>query len=68
MPCQRLKGSYDHEQSSTYKDIDYDLEVQFGTGEVKGELCTDDIILGPNIHIKDQTFAEISEEIGAVFS
>jgi hypothetical protein len=27
MPCKRLKGSYDHEQSSTYKDIDYDLEV-----------------------------------------
>jgi hypothetical protein len=54
MSCLRLKkSSYNHEISTTYNDVDYDLEVQFGTGEIKGELCTDNISLGPNIYVKE---------------
>jgi hypothetical protein len=42
------------------------LNVKFGTGSIHGHMATDDFHLGP-LHIKKQSFAEITEEDGEVF-
>ena len=41
--------------------------MQFGTGELGGSISSDTSYLG-GVKIENQNFAEITEEIGAVFA
>ena len=58
--------SYNDSLSSTHQSLDIDLEVEFGTGIVKGVMSQDIISIG-NIQIQNQIFAEIRNENGEVF-
>ncbi|KAL4453961.1 hypothetical protein ABPG74_003844 [Tetrahymena malaccensis] len=58
---------YDFHQSKNYKSVGLSLDVQFGTGELIGEMATDTVYFG-DIEIKDQTFVEIHEQRGDVFA
>jgi len=58
---------YNPEQSVTYSAVRRDeLDVEFGTGELRGRLAVDDFHVGP-FTVKRQTFGMIQEEIGEVF-
>lgn len=62
----RKKRLYDHQRSSTAKALGFDIQVKFGTGVIKGFLMEDEFTLGP-LHVRKQTFAEITKEVGRVF-
>lgn len=57
---------YDGNQFSSYVQLGFDLEVQFGTGDLKGVINQDDAFLA-GIKVNKQPFAEIVEEGGEVF-
>ena len=57
---------YDPSESETYKKIGFKLDVQFGTGQLSGVINEDSVYLG-GIEVASQDFAEITNEIGAVF-
>ena len=57
---------YDHKLSYTFESIGFILKVQFGTGEITGEINEELITIG-GIQLKKQRFAEVSNEIGEVF-
>ena len=63
--CKQHK-QYDSKKSKTFKKLGYDLEVQFGTGILSGQINQDDAYLD-SIKIPDQEFAEIQKEMGQVF-
>jgi len=52
--------------SSTYKTLDLDMDVQFGTGRIKGFLAQETFGIGP-VKTKHQTIGLISQELGQVF-
>lgn len=64
--CQSRK-SYNSEHSVSHKSIGTQIDVQFGTGEILGEVSEDSVSLG-SVHLRHQKFVEITEEIGEVFA
>ncbi|CAD8178863.1 unnamed protein product [Paramecium octaurelia] len=64
--CKNHK-QYDGSKSSTYEHLGYDLDVQFGTGELMGEINADTAYVG-GVKIAKQEFAEIVKENGDVFA
>ncbi|CAD8107416.1 unnamed protein product [Paramecium sonneborni] len=64
--CQNHK-QYDGSKSSTYEHLGYDLDVEFGTGELMGEINADTAYVG-GVKIAKQEFAEIVRENGDVFA
>lgn len=65
--CLTNKSRYNRDLSSTYVEGEYDIEVQFGSGSVQGQINKETIELG-EIQIKNQSFGEIMLEDGDVFS
>merc|ERR1711957_798572 len=59
--------SFNRNKSSTWKKVGLGVEVAFGTGEIAGEINSDQFGLG-SIQIKDQKFGEILKENGDVFA
>jgi len=64
-------GCLNHKQYETkkypaYKEIGYHLDVAFGTGELLGEINSDDVYIA-GVQVQDQKIAEISHQIGDVF-
>jgi hypothetical protein len=59
--------SFNRNKSETWKKLGYGVQVAFGTGEISGEINSDDFGLG-NIKIKNQAFGEILNENGDVFA
>ena len=57
---------YDHFTSPNFLELGLELNVQFGTGELYGEINTDHIYIG-GVCVKNQDFAEIKQERGDVF-
>eukprot|EP00744_Colponema_vietnamica_P001293 GILI01002156.1.p1 GENE.GILI01002156.1~~GILI01002156.1.p1 ORF type:complete len:430 (+),score=127.67 GILI01002156.1:97-1290(+) len=57
---------YDHSKSSSFKEIGFEVGVQFGTGELKGKISEDSLSLGP-LTIPKQSIGEITNESGEVF-
>jgi len=53
-------------QSRSYKKLDIEMSVQFGTGNIDGFLAQDTFTLGP-LKVKHQAFGQITNEIGQVF-
>lgn len=71
-PCNsdRAKEFYDPEKSSTqeaFQGDSGDIDILFGTGELKGPLHVDTYRVGP-MSVKKQPFAMIREMTGDVFS
>lgn len=63
--CQ-LHRQYKPSMSSTYKKMNVEMTVQFGTGRIKGFLSQDTFQLGP-VRVEHQTFGQITKEEGDVF-
>jgi len=53
-------------RSATYKALDVQMSVQFGTGGIQGFLAQDTFTLGP-IRVHDQCFGQITNQDGSVF-
>jgi len=71
-PCDSERGKqfYDPAKSSTqelFKGESKDIDIQFGTGELKGPLHVDTYRVGPMV-VKKQPFAMIRQMDGYVFS
>ncbi|CAD8133714.1 unnamed protein product [Paramecium octaurelia] len=64
--CKNHK-QYDGSKSPTYEHLGYDLDVEFGTGELMGEINADTAYVG-GVSIAKQEFAEIVRENGDVFA
>lgn len=58
---------YKGEDSSTYKELGYGLDVEFGTGELMGEINADNAFIA-GVQVDAQNFAEITHEIGDIFA
>ena len=54
-------------RSSSYAEMEVDMNVQFGTGKIDGYLGRDTFRLGPVV-VREQTFGQITSEDGDVFS
>jgi cathepsin D len=63
--CTKRKA-YDHSLSKSYSDVGFALEVQFGTGIIKGVINEDTITIA-NVQLVGQRFAEVTNEEGDVF-
>jgi saccharopepsin len=62
-----LHQKYDHESSSTYKKNGSTFEIRYGSGEVSGYISSDTVTMG-DLLIKDQLFAEVTNEPGLAFA
>jgi hypothetical protein len=51
----------------THKSQDYSISIQFGTGEIEGDVSEDVISIG-KVHLRHQKFIEITSERGEVFA
>ena len=58
-------GSYDHDASSSYKNLEGELQVEFGSGMIKG-IISQDVVSINGLEVEGQIFAEIEEEQGDV--
>lgn len=58
--------AYDNSLSDSYKKLGYTINVEFGTGEIKGEINYESVTIA-GIQIPGQSFGEITDEIGEVF-
>lgn len=63
--CQR-GNQYNSKLSKTFKDVDVGVEVEFGSGILRGEMGIDNFYLNDMV-VKKVEFMEITEEVGAVF-
>lgn len=63
--CQNNE-KYNESLSKTYRSLNIELEVEFGTGILEGSMSQDIISIG-ELQIHNQIFAEIIEEKGEVF-
>ena len=66
------EGCLNHKQysgadSETYKQLGYGLDVEFGTGELLGEINADNVYIA-GVQVDAQNFAEITHEIGDIFA
>lgn len=57
---------YQSELSTSFVKVGDHLDVQFGTGELIGEVNSDRVFLA-GIQVENQKIAEITKEIGGVF-
>ena len=59
-------SAYDNSLSSSYEKLGYVINVEFGTGEIRGEINYETVTVA-GISIPRQSFGEITDEIGEVF-
>jgi len=62
-----LHTKYDSKSSSTYKKNGTAFEIRYGSGELSGFVSQDTMTIG-DLKIKDQVFAEATEEPGLAFA
>lgn len=61
-----LHNRYNSGKSTTYKKDGREMDIQYGSGGIKGFLSQDVVQLGP-IAVKNQVFGEVTEEQGLSF-
>jgi cathepsin D len=59
-------SAYDNSLSSSYEKLGYVINVEFGTGGIRGEINYETVTVA-GISIPRQSFGEITDEIGEVF-
>ena len=59
-------NQYNQENSSTYEDLDAEVEVEFGSGIIDGLLATETFYVN-DMEIPEVIFIEITNENGDVF-
>lgn len=57
---------FNGQESNTYQQLGFGLDVEFGTGELIGELNADNVFFA-GVKVDGQKFAEIKHEIGDIF-
>jgi saccharopepsin len=62
-----LHTKYDSSSSSTYKKNGSEFEIRYGSGSLSGYVSQDTMTIG-DLKIKDQIFAEATEEPGLAFA
>ncbi|KAH8595269.1 putative vacuolar protease A [Bisporella sp. PMI_857] len=62
-----LHTTYDSSSSSTYKKNGTSFEIRYGSGELSGFVSQDTLTIG-DLTVKDQVFAEATEEPGLAFA
>jgi len=62
-----LHTKYDSSSSSTYKKNGTAFEIRYGSGELSGFVSQDTLTIG-DLTVKDQIFAEATEEPGLAFA
>jgi saccharopepsin len=62
-----LHTKYDSSSSSTYKKNGTSFEIRYGSGSLSGFVSQDHVTIG-DLNIKDQLFAEATEEPGLAFA
>jgi len=62
-----LHTKYDSSSSSTYKKNGTSFEIRYGSGSLSGFVSQDTVSIG-DLKIKDQVFAEATEEPGLAFA
>ena len=62
-----LHTKYDSSSSSTYKKNGTEFEIRYGSGSLSGFVSEDTMTIG-DLKIKEQTFAEATEEPGLAFA
>jgi len=62
-----LHTKYDSSSSSTYKKNGSSFEIRYGSGSLSGFVSQDHVTIG-DLKIKDQIFAEATEEPGLAFA
>ncbi|PBP17933.1 aspartic endopeptidase Pep2 [Diplocarpon rosae] len=62
-----LHTKYDSSSSSTYKKNGTSFEIRYGSGSLSGYTSEDTMSIG-DLHIKNQIFAEATEEPGLAFA
>ncbi|MCJ1312129.1 Vacuolar protease A [Agyrium rufum] len=62
-----LHTKFDHSDSSTYKKNGSEFAIQYGSGSLSGYISKDTVRIG-DLTIKDQLFAEATEEPGLAFA
>ena len=65
-PACKIHRMFKPRLSRTFRRMHVEMSVQFGTGRIKGFLGQDTFHLGP-IHVRHQTFGQITKEEGEVF-
>lgn len=60
------KPSYESKDSPTFKNLELDIDICFGSGEIVGVIGQDTLTIG-GLEIKNQHFAQVTQEIGDVF-
>jgi cathepsin D len=58
---------YDSSNSPTYNRMGLELDVEFGTGELEGEINQDTVYFG-GVEVQSQGFSEIMKENGEIFA
>lgn len=64
IPFIASKTKYDPTESSTYEVNGTDFEITYGSGSVTGTMAADTVTLAPDLAVKDQLFAMISDAGG----
>lgn len=62
-----MHNKYDSSSSSTYKKNGSDFAIQYGSGSLEGFVSRDTVTIG-DLSIKDQDFAEATNEPGLAFA
>ncbi|CCE62767.1 hypothetical protein TPHA_0D01260 [Tetrapisispora phaffii CBS 4417] len=63
-----LHSKYDHDESTTYEKNGTKFTIQYGSGSMDGYISRDTLIIGDDLVIPEQDFAEATSEPGLAFA
>ncbi|KAH3902339.1 proteinase A SCDLUD_002159 [Saccharomycodes ludwigii] len=63
-----LHTRYDHDESTSYRENGTDFSIRYGSGSLEGYISQDLLIIGDDLVIPKQDFAEATSEPGLAFA